>query len=94
MSGGQAPAPESFELKPAVPVPDFARRQRWIAQQQGANLPRDVDVRRALGRSLELREDVGWMYRSQAGIDCAINQVFAASAFDGDGDAHARDGEG
>lgn len=28
MSGGQAPGPESFELRPPVPVPDFATNER------------------------------------------------------------------
>lgn len=42
VDGGQAPGPESFELEPAVPVPDFAVPKLRL---------RSIPVERPVGRS-------------------------------------------
>lgn len=63
---GQAPEPESFELRPPVPVPDFATsREVQITQVQQRSspsmsfLPQCGRVKSGRSCSLELREDVG-----------------------------------
>lgn len=44
VSGGQAPAPESFELRPAVLVPDFGKAKYKLRGSKEQIWPRDVDV--------------------------------------------------
>jgi hypothetical protein len=60
VGGGQAPEPESFELRPPVPVPNFANSESRLRIASGFE---EVSSRcghaKASFRSLELREDVG-----------------------------------